>query len=76
MLVSPLQVEVQAGVDRRLIHDHQVCIEKPPFGRFFVFGLVCDLRLKPLHPTPERMRPPMALALVRKTMSQKIVVTP
>jgi hypothetical protein len=38
MLVSPLQVEGQAGVDRRLILDHQVRIEKPPFGGF-LFGL-------------------------------------
>jgi hypothetical protein len=39
MLVSPLQVEVQAGIDRRLILDHQVRIEKPPFGGFFWPGL-------------------------------------
>jgi hypothetical protein len=37
MLVSPLQVKVQAGIDGRLIHDHQACIEKPPFGRLFCF---------------------------------------
>jgi hypothetical protein len=32
--------------------------------------------IKPFHPAPERMRSPMILALVRKTMSQKFVVTP
>jgi hypothetical protein len=37
MLVSPLQVEFQAGIDGCLIHGHQVCIEKPPFGRLFCF---------------------------------------
>jgi hypothetical protein len=35
-----------------------------------------ELTIKPFHPAPERMRSPMILAFVRKTMSQKIVVTP
>ena len=35
-----------------------------------------ELTIKPFHPVPERMRSPMILAFVRKTMSQKIVVTP
>jgi hypothetical protein len=32
--------------------------------------------IKPFHPAPERMRSSMIRAFVRKTMSQKIVVTP